>query len=198
MLGLILARHSKFNVFCTCGANLSHSCNGNSLSVAGSSRRCPDAAGGPLPLRSCPNSHSATCGSAPHPPPIGQGMTHDRRRASKHPPVAAVKAVDSPPGIRRQCPLSSPCHDPEIPLNRTRHPPTSRRNPSLAASPCRPSSSSSPLPQPPSHPPYLEADCCIVVVAASRRRRTHRHCRCLHHRHTRVGGGQRSAVQGRR
>ena len=33
MLGLALAFCSKFNVFCTCGANLSHSCNGNSLSV---------------------------------------------------------------------------------------------------------------------------------------------------------------------
>ena len=168
------------------------------VAVAGSSRRCPDAAGGPLPLRSRPNSHSATCGSAPHPPPIGQGMTHDRRRAGEHPPVAAVKAVDSPPGDRRRRPLSSPRRDPEIPLNRTRHLPTSRRNPSLAAAPCRPSSSSSPLPQPLSHPPYLEADCCIVVVAASRRRRTHRRCRRLHRRHTRVGGGRRSAVRRRR
>ena len=34
--------------------------------------------------------------------------------------------------------------------------------------PCRPKLLSLPLPQQPSPPPYLEADCCIVVVGASR------------------------------
>jgi hypothetical protein len=33
MLGLILEARSKFSVFCTCGANLSHNCSENSLSV---------------------------------------------------------------------------------------------------------------------------------------------------------------------
>jgi hypothetical protein len=36
--------------------------------------------------------------------------------------------------------------------------------PQLVAAPCQPSLAVLPLPQPPSPPPYLEADCCILVA----------------------------------
>ena len=67
-------------------------------------------------------------------------MTHNRHCTGKHPPVPAVKAVDSPLGDCRRRLLSLPFCDPEISLNRTHHLPTSHRNPSLAVVPCQPSS----------------------------------------------------------
>ena len=61
--------------------------------------------------------------------------------------------------------MSLPRRNPEIPLNPTRHPPTARHNPSLAAVPCRLLLSLSPLPQPPSiHPPLILR---LIVVLLS-------------------------------
>ena len=149
---------------------------------------------GRVPVRSCrllapfaaysPNSRGATCGSAPQPLPIGRGMTHNRRRAGEHPPVPAVKAVDSPPrgSSLTSVVLASP---------RSRDPP--QPDPSSADVVPQSIVGGGAVPTVfvivPSHPPYLEADCCILVIAASQCCCTRRRYRCLHHRCTRVGGG---------